>query len=78
VIQVSLGPWNSVALTAAVSEAGGIGTVGTALMRPDQVVWVDRHNSDPQRVAAERERLAAELVVVEMVAEAERLLAREL
>jgi hypothetical protein len=47
-------------------------------MSPDQVVWVDRHNSDPQRVAAVRERLAGELVVVEMVAEAERLLAREL
>jgi nitronate monooxygenase/enoyl-[acyl-carrier protein] reductase II len=38
VIQASLGPWNSVALTAAVSEAGGIGSVGTALMSPEQVV----------------------------------------
>ena len=38
IIQASLGPWSSVALTAAVSEAGGIGSVGTALMSPEQVV----------------------------------------
>jgi enoyl-[acyl-carrier protein] reductase II len=38
VIQASLGPWSSVALTAAVSRAGGIGSVGTALMSPGQVV----------------------------------------
>jgi enoyl-[acyl-carrier protein] reductase II len=38
VIQASLGPWTSVALTAAVSEAGGIGSVGTALLSPEQVV----------------------------------------
>ncbi len=38
VIQASLGPWNSVALTAAVSEAGGIGSVGTALLSPEQIV----------------------------------------
>jgi enoyl-[acyl-carrier protein] reductase II len=38
VIQASLGPWSSVALTVAVSEAGGIGSVGTALMSAGQVV----------------------------------------
>lgn len=38
IIQTSLGPWSSVALTAAVSEAGGIGSVGTALMAPEQIV----------------------------------------
>lgn len=38
VIQASLGPWSSVALTAAVSEAGGIGSLGTALISPEQVV----------------------------------------
>ncbi len=38
IIQASLGPWSSVALTAAVSEAGGIGSVGTALVSPEQVV----------------------------------------
>lgn len=37
VIQASLGPWSSVALAAAVSEAGGIGSLGTALMSPEQV-----------------------------------------
>ena len=37
VIQASLGPWSSVALTAAVSEAGGIGSLGTALMSARQV-----------------------------------------
>ena len=38
VIQASLGPWSSVALTVAVSEAGGIGSLGTALISPGQVV----------------------------------------
>jgi enoyl-[acyl-carrier protein] reductase II len=38
VIQASLGPWSSVALTAAVSEAGGIGSLGTALLSAEQVV----------------------------------------
>jgi enoyl-[acyl-carrier protein] reductase II len=38
VIQASLGPWSSVALAAAVSEAGGIGSIGTALMSPQRVV----------------------------------------
>jgi enoyl-[acyl-carrier protein] reductase II len=38
VIQASLGPWTSVALTAAVSQAGGIGSLGTALLSPEQVV----------------------------------------
>ena len=38
VIQASLGPWSSVALAAAVSEAGGIGSLGTALMSPTRVL----------------------------------------
>ena len=38
VIQASLGPWSSVALAAAVSEAGGIGSLGTALMSPKRVL----------------------------------------
>lgn len=38
VVQASLGPWSSVALTAAVSQAGGIGSLGTALMSADQVL----------------------------------------
>jgi enoyl-[acyl-carrier protein] reductase II len=38
VIQASLGPWSSVALAAAVSEAGGIGSLGTALMPPERVL----------------------------------------
>src|SRR5215207_236065 len=38
VIQASIGPWSSVALTAAVSEAGGIGSIGTALFSPAQIV----------------------------------------
>jgi nitronate monooxygenase/enoyl-[acyl-carrier protein] reductase II len=38
VIQASIGPWSSVALTVAVSEAGGIGSIGTALLSPEQVV----------------------------------------
>ncbi len=37
VIQASLGPWSSVALAAAVSEAGGIGSLGTALMSPERI-----------------------------------------
>ncbi|HEY1367039.1 MAG TPA: nitronate monooxygenase [Gaiellaceae bacterium] len=37
VIQGSLGPWSSVALAAAVSEAGGLGTLGTALLSADQI-----------------------------------------
>jgi enoyl-[acyl-carrier protein] reductase II len=38
VIRASLGPWSSVSLTAAVSQAGGIGSLGTALLSPQQVV----------------------------------------
>jgi nitronate monooxygenase/enoyl-[acyl-carrier protein] reductase II len=37
VIQGSLGPWSSVALAAAVSESGGLGTLGTALLSADQI-----------------------------------------
>jgi nitronate monooxygenase/enoyl-[acyl-carrier protein] reductase II len=37
VIEAALGPWSSPELTAAVSDAGGIGSVGTALASPAQV-----------------------------------------
>jgi nitronate monooxygenase/enoyl-[acyl-carrier protein] reductase II len=37
IIQASLGPWSSVELVAAVSEAGAIGSLGTALRSAEQV-----------------------------------------
>ncbi len=37
IIQASIGPWSSVALTAAVSEAGGIGSLGTSLLSPAKI-----------------------------------------
>jgi nitronate monooxygenase/enoyl-[acyl-carrier protein] reductase II len=37
IIQGSLGPWSSVRLTAAICEAGALGTLGTALKGPDEV-----------------------------------------
>lgn len=37
IVQASIGPWSSVALTAAVSEAGGIGSLGTTLMAPEAI-----------------------------------------
>jgi enoyl-[acyl-carrier protein] reductase II len=37
IMQAPLGPWTSPELTAAVSEAGGIGTLGTVLMPPERV-----------------------------------------
>lgn len=37
IIQASIGPWSSVHLTAAVSEAGGIGSLGTALLPPEAI-----------------------------------------
>lgn len=37
VIQASLGPWTSVELSAAVSNAGGLGSIGTALKSPAEV-----------------------------------------
>jgi enoyl-[acyl-carrier protein] reductase II len=37
VMQGSPGPWSSPALTAAISEAGGLGSLGTALVAPDQI-----------------------------------------
>jgi nitronate monooxygenase/enoyl-[acyl-carrier protein] reductase II len=37
IIQASIGPWTSLELTAAVSNAGAIGSIGTALRTPDQV-----------------------------------------
>ena len=43
VMQGSPGPWSSPALAAAISEAGGLGSLGTALVAPDQIrVQVDR------------------------------------
>ena len=38
IIQASLGPWTSVELSAAVSNAGGLGTIGTVLMSTERVV----------------------------------------
>ena len=37
VMQGSPGPWSSPALTAAISEAGGLGSLGTALLAPEQI-----------------------------------------
>jgi nitronate monooxygenase/enoyl-[acyl-carrier protein] reductase II len=37
ILQASFGPWSSVELVAAVSEAGGLGSLGTALRPADQV-----------------------------------------
>ena len=37
VVQGSPGPWSSPALTAAISEAGGLGSLGTALVAPDEI-----------------------------------------
>ena len=37
IVQGSFGPWTSVALSAAVSEAGGLGSIGTALVTPERV-----------------------------------------
>ena len=46
VMQGSPGPWSSPALTAAISSAGGLGSLGTALVAPDQVrVQVERVRS---------------------------------
>jgi nitronate monooxygenase/enoyl-[acyl-carrier protein] reductase II len=36
IIQGSLGPWSSVELAVAVSNAGGLGSLGTALLSPEQ------------------------------------------
>ena len=37
IVQASLGPWTSVELTAAVCEAGGLGSIGTSLVAPDRL-----------------------------------------
>ncbi|MFL5876702.1 MAG: NAD(P)H-dependent flavin oxidoreductase [Solirubrobacteraceae bacterium] len=37
VMQGSPGPWSSPALTAAISQAGGLGSLGTALVAADQI-----------------------------------------
>jgi enoyl-[acyl-carrier protein] reductase II len=37
IVQGSFGPWTSVSLSAAVSEAGGLGSIGTALVTPERV-----------------------------------------
>jgi len=47
IVQGSFGPWTSVALSAAVSEAGGLGSVGTALLDAERVT---------RMIAAMRER----------------------
>jgi enoyl-[acyl-carrier protein] reductase II len=43
IIQASIGPWSSPELTAAVSDAGGLGSLGTALKSPaDVAAEIDR------------------------------------
>ena len=37
IVQASLGPWTSVELTAAVCEAGALGSIGTSLVAPDRL-----------------------------------------
>jgi len=37
IIQASLGPWTSIELVAAVSNAGGLGSIGTTLQPPEQI-----------------------------------------
>jgi nitronate monooxygenase/enoyl-[acyl-carrier protein] reductase II len=50
VMQGSPGPWSSPALTAAISEAGGLGSLGTALLAPEQIrEQVERVRSLTQR-----------------------------
>jgi nitronate monooxygenase/enoyl-[acyl-carrier protein] reductase II len=50
VVQASLGPWSSVELAAAVSNAGGLGTLGTALRSADQVLdQIDRTRRSTDR-----------------------------
>src|SRR5215216_2412504 len=36
-MQGSPGPWSSPALTAAISDSGGLGSLGTALVPPDRI-----------------------------------------
>src|SRR4051812_50230200 len=43
IVQGSFGPWTSVALSAAVSEAGGFGSIGTAPVDPARVAAVIAH-----------------------------------
>lgn len=56
VMQGSPGPWSSPALTAAISEAGGLGSLGTALLAPEQIRdQVERVRSlTEQRVSSSR------------------------
>jgi nitronate monooxygenase/enoyl-[acyl-carrier protein] reductase II len=37
IVQGAFGPWTSVALSAAVSEAGGLGSIGSSLVAPERV-----------------------------------------
>src|SRR5919109_4493063 len=37
IVQGAFGPWTSVTLSAAVSEAGGLGSIGTSLVPPERV-----------------------------------------
>jgi enoyl-[acyl-carrier protein] reductase II len=37
VIQASIGPWTSVELSAAVSNAGGLGSIGTSMLPPERI-----------------------------------------
>jgi enoyl-[acyl-carrier protein] reductase II len=46
IMQAPLGPWTSPELTAAVSEAGAIGTLGTVLMPPERVAELVSHTQE--------------------------------
>ncbi len=37
IVQGAFGPWTTAELSAAVSEAGGLGSIGTATLPPDRV-----------------------------------------
>jgi NAD(P)H-dependent flavin oxidoreductase YrpB (nitropropane dioxygenase family) len=37
IVQGAFGPWTSAELSAAVSEAGGLGSIGAATLPPDRV-----------------------------------------
>jgi enoyl-[acyl-carrier protein] reductase II len=54
IIQASIGPWSSVALTAAVSNAGAIGSLGTALKTPREIA---------RQIEATRERTDKPFIV---------------
>jgi NAD(P)H-dependent flavin oxidoreductase YrpB (nitropropane dioxygenase family) len=64
-----LGPWTSVELVAAVSNAGGLGSLGTALRSSEEIKeqiartpFVEKWNQHPDNVKMEAERLRSEMM----------------